>query len=163
MSQSSNDSQNPYVSPRAPHAVAEKSSNWRRTLAALLGVMLPCLLAWAFLEAPTFMGRPQEPESSVKTPNPAKAPFPFVTRTQEIMVFTNIRLAIFAQQWSYLVYGAFILWPMLAPPLFSRGNYEPTGGRPRRGRALFSVSLLIGMILAWPWLAVIFIPSWLGP
>src|SRR5438132_9681155 len=89
---------NPYSSPRESGASNYAAPVWRTSALALLCLILPCALTWIVLESP--LTRVLEaPPDSVQTPNPQKAPYPFVTQTQEIMMWTNPRLAIFAHRW----------------------------------------------------------------
>jgi hypothetical protein len=156
------ESQNPYSPPESLAGSIRPARTWQRVLVALTGIVLPCALAWLFLEAPYLWPRP-EPEGSIKTPNPQRAPWYFVSGTQTTMMLVNPRLAIFAARWTYVVYLSWIVWPVAGPLLFPTRPIASQHGRrlPRMG--LFAASLLAGAFLAWPWLAAIFIPSWLGP
>src|SRR5688572_6652704 len=109
----------PYVSPRASGAGCPPGSRWKDALVAALLAVLPCVVSWAYLEFGT--GLIEEAKGSVKTPNPQKAPW--YSHTQEIMLLTNPRLAIFSHRWTKVVYVSVVIWGMVAPAVFcSRGN-----------------------------------------
>ena len=162
MSQSSHDSQNPYASPETPAAAHLPGLTWRRAFTALVGVILPCALVWGYMDA-SYLWPAAEPENSVKTPNPEKAPWYFVSGTENWMAFVNPRLAFFAHWWTYLVYGAVVLWPFAGPFIFPRKAEAATAARHAPRVGLFAASLLLGAFLAWPWLAALFVPGLFGP
>jgi len=156
------ESQNPYSPPEAFTGSSRPARSWQRVLVAFVGIVLPCALAWLFLEVCYFWPRP-EPEGSIKTPNPERAPWYFVSGTQVMLLLVNPRLAIFAARWTYVVYLSWMVWPVAGPLLFPNRPRADQHGRPLPRIGLLAASLLVGTFLAWPWLAAIFIPSWLGP
>jgi hypothetical protein len=131
-------------------------------ITALVCVLLPYLVAWALLESP-LMDRIEEPPNALATPNPQKAPFPFVTQTQEIMMYTNPRLALFAARWTWIVYTASLLWALATWSLSSIAARGRPAQRVCRCQGWIAASLIVGAFLAWPWLAVLLCARWLGP
>jgi hypothetical protein len=165
MNQSPTESQNPYSSPQTVvDAVGTRARTWRNALVALVGVALPCVLIWVFMEVWFLVSLlPGQHAHSGTTPNPQPAPWYFVSGVEALMVMVNIRLAIFAARWAYIVYLSWIVWPLIGPPLFLRRNDSSTSGRTWSSKRLFVASLLIGTFLSWPWLIVMLAPNWLGP
>jgi len=147
------------ASPAKGHSPPAQTAGaaWLRTLLALLCALFPSLLAWAVFESPWMSF--DEPTSMVATPNPQKAPYPFVTQTQERMVYASPRLAIFAERWKWVVYSLAVLWALAAPRLYA-GRFATPGWR---SLALISASLLLGCGLGWPWLAVLCCAHCFGP
>lgn len=157
---SEDDCDNPYLSPHEPSVPRMAVPPWHVAIGALICVVMPCVLTWTILESP-LMAREEDQTDSIRTPNPQKAPW--VSQTQELMMWTNPRLALFAYYWCYVVYLSAALWALAAPWLFKpRSNAGPVL-RLLQKAGQIPTSLIVGAILAWPWLAVILIPSWLGP
>lgn len=164
MNQSSNHSANPYASPQIVGTQSPTYSRWRRIFVAALLASLPCLATWTFLE---FGGdivsasSAVEPDNAVKTPNPRPAPRGFVGNTQLIMVWVNPRLAAFAGRWTYFVYSCVPIWGFVAPEIFRVRRHGGAISRCISRIGLVTPSLVLGVMLAWPWLAVILFGRWL--
>lgn len=159
MDHPSNPSSNPYESPSPAMSVRSSKSGWRQTIVAMIFAAMPCLITWAYLElSPLVSPEPMEVEAGnpLKTPNPEKAPWYFVSHTQSFMMWTDPRLAIAAGRWSYLVYAAVPLWGFAAPRLLRCDKGDDNPGRQTKSKRLIPVSILLGLFLAWPWLVAIF-------
>jgi hypothetical protein len=166
MEKSSNPSRNPYESPSPATHVRRSNFDWWHTVTAMIFGAMPCVTTWAYLELiPLLLPEPTETETgnALKTPNPEKAPWYFVSHTQEFMMWTNPRLAIVALRWSYIVYAAVPLWGFAAPRFLRRDKGDVTPRRHTKPIGLIPASILVGLFLAWPWLFAIFFRNWLHP
>jgi hypothetical protein len=117
------------------------SSAWFRVLVVIVCVVTPSALARGLMEAPIFSPSTlEEPQDSVRTPNPAKAPW--VLRGYDLMVYVNPRAAFWAWRWSYLPLLAALGMGLVAPQVVSRREI------------LIPASIAFGVVMAWPWLWV---------
>jgi hypothetical protein len=120
---------------------------WFRSLVVLACVLLPATLSRGLLEfAAIRMAASQleEPEGTVRTPNPAKAPW--VRPGESFMMYVNPRLAHFAHRWKYLPLLVAVLSALALPLVVTRW------------KGLVPASLAIGIVMAWPWLMILVTP-----
>lgn len=114
---------------------------------ALVATVLPLVLALLILESPRL--RRTEPAESVSTPNPTKSPL--VSKRQELLVYLSPRFASFLGSWFYVYAGVAILWIAIAPQLWARAN-------PCHRSHIFKLvllSVLLGTVMALPWLLAV--------
>lgn len=116
---------------------------WFRSLVVLACVLLPMTLSRGLLEIAA-ASTLEEPEVTVRTPNPAKAPWPM--DGEATMTYFNPRMAHFAHRWKYLPLLVAVLSALVLPLLVVRW------------KALIPASLAIGILMAWPWLMILGTP-----
>ncbi len=105
-----------------------------RTIGSLFILMLPAFLCWALVE----FWPQSEPSSSVFTPNPAKATWPLVSRSQELWTYVSPKLAAYAQHWMTVIYITIGCWLVFAFFIAKRWSLL----------RLSTVALACGIILA---------------
>lgn len=116
---------------------------WFRSLVVLACVLLPMTLSRGLLGIVAnrmAASQLEEPEGTVRTPNPAKAPWPM--DVENTMTYFNPRMAHFAHRWKYLPFPVAVTSALALPLVVTRW------------KALVPASLAIGIVMAWPWLMV---------
>jgi hypothetical protein len=122
---------------------------------ALIGVLLPPValsrgqILSVMAATPLHSVPLEEPASSVKTPNPEKAPWYFLD-AEEMLVYYDPWLAGVILPWLILSLPAACVWLVVATWLMP--PTEPTHSIKRRLCWVAIISLVIGAVVAAPWI-----------